>query len=185
MLPIKKKVVPALLNEHNAMKAYWGNVHILGLGTRWSWVVSFTPRPLYPQGESPWYPLDRRLAEPPSRSGRCGEEKNPQPLLGLESPIIQPVARRYTAELSQILCYLYTITFVWLMSYAIDLVTWFFYGTYRIRPQYNNSLPAKNISSAGSLPQRQTTDLGVWTRSFLLATFNFIIGRSRKECLLL
>jgi hypothetical protein len=24
-------------------------------------VVSFTPRPLYPQGKSPWYPLDRRL----------------------------------------------------------------------------------------------------------------------------
>jgi hypothetical protein len=24
-------------------------------------VVSFTNRPLYPQGKSPWYPLDRRL----------------------------------------------------------------------------------------------------------------------------
>jgi hypothetical protein len=24
-------------------------------------VVSFTPRPLYPQGKSPWYPLDKRL----------------------------------------------------------------------------------------------------------------------------
>jgi hypothetical protein len=28
--------------------------------TSW-WVVSFTPRPLYPQGKSPWYPLDTRL----------------------------------------------------------------------------------------------------------------------------
>jgi hypothetical protein len=27
-------------------------------------VVSFTPRPLYPQGKSPWYPLDRRLGGP-------------------------------------------------------------------------------------------------------------------------
>jgi len=26
---------------------------ILKLGTRWRWVVSFTPRPLYPQGKSP------------------------------------------------------------------------------------------------------------------------------------
>jgi hypothetical protein len=26
---------------------------ILDLGTRWRWVVSFTPRPLYPQGKSP------------------------------------------------------------------------------------------------------------------------------------
>jgi hypothetical protein len=24
-------------------------------------VVRFTPRPLYAQGKSPWYPLDRRL----------------------------------------------------------------------------------------------------------------------------
>jgi hypothetical protein len=39
----------------------------------------FTPRPLYPQGESPWYPLDRRLGGPQSRSGRGGEEKNSQP----------------------------------------------------------------------------------------------------------
>jgi hypothetical protein len=31
--------------------------------------------PLYPQGKSPWYPLDRRLGWPQSRSGRGGEEK--------------------------------------------------------------------------------------------------------------
>jgi hypothetical protein len=30
------------------------------------------------QGKSPWYPLDRRLGEPQSRSGRGGEEKNSQ-----------------------------------------------------------------------------------------------------------
>jgi hypothetical protein len=33
-------------------------------------------------------------------SGSGGEEKNFQPLPGLESQIIQPVAQRYTAELS-------------------------------------------------------------------------------------
>jgi hypothetical protein len=27
-------------------------------------VVSFTPQPLYPQGQSPWYPLDRRFSTP-------------------------------------------------------------------------------------------------------------------------
>jgi hypothetical protein len=54
------------------------------LGTRWRWVVSFTPRPLYPQGKSPWYPLDRGLGGPQSRSGRGGEEKNSQPLPGIE-----------------------------------------------------------------------------------------------------
>jgi hypothetical protein len=39
-------------------------------------VVSFTPRPLYPQGNNSWYPLDRRLGGPQSRFGRGGEEKN-------------------------------------------------------------------------------------------------------------
>jgi hypothetical protein len=38
-------------------------------------VVNFTPRPLYPRGKSPRYPLDRRLGRPQSRSGRSGEEK--------------------------------------------------------------------------------------------------------------
>jgi hypothetical protein len=48
-------------------------------------MVSFTPRPLYPQGKSPWYPLDRRLGGPQSRSGRGGEEKNSQPPPGIET----------------------------------------------------------------------------------------------------
>jgi hypothetical protein len=37
-----------------------------------------------------------RLGGPQSRSGRGGEEKNSQPLSGLEPPIMQPVAQRYT-----------------------------------------------------------------------------------------
>jgi hypothetical protein len=43
------------------------------LGTRWRWVVSFTPLPLYPQGKNPFYPLDRRLGGPQIRSGRGGD----------------------------------------------------------------------------------------------------------------
>jgi hypothetical protein len=39
-----------------------------------------------------------------SRSGRGGEEKNSQPLPGLEPPTInQPVDQRYTTELSGLL----------------------------------------------------------------------------------
>jgi hypothetical protein len=52
---------------------------------RWGWVVSFTPRPLYSQGKSPLYPLDRRLHGPHSRSRRGSEEKNSQP-----PPAIEP-----------------------------------------------------------------------------------------------
>jgi hypothetical protein len=42
-------------------------------------------------GKSLWYPLERRLGGPQSRSGRGGEEKNSQPPLGIE-----PVALSYT-----------------------------------------------------------------------------------------
>jgi hypothetical protein len=65
-------------------------------------VVSFTSQPLYPPGKEPLYPLDRRLGGLQSRSGRGGEEKNSQPLPGLEPPIIQPVAHRYTTEVSRL-----------------------------------------------------------------------------------
>jgi hypothetical protein len=88
------------------MKAYRGSGGrapcIVDLGTRWREVVSFTPLPLYPQGKSPWYQFDRRLGGPQSRSG-VGEEKNSQPLPGLEPPIIQPVAQHLTTELSRLL----------------------------------------------------------------------------------
>jgi hypothetical protein len=65
----------------------------------------------FPQGKSRWYPLDRRLGGPQSSSGRDGKEKNSQPQPGLEPPIIQPVAQRYTAELS------------WLLFQAIEICT--------------------------------------------------------------
>jgi hypothetical protein len=49
------------------------------LGTRWRWVVSFMPRPLYTLGNRPPVPLDRRLGGPQSRYGRCGQKKSPAP----------------------------------------------------------------------------------------------------------
>jgi hypothetical protein len=42
-----------------------------------------SPAALPPEKETP-YPLDRRLGEPQSRSGRGGEEKNSQPPPGIE-----------------------------------------------------------------------------------------------------
>jgi hypothetical protein len=89
-LIIEGKVKFLCLTKHHAMKTFWGSGSIAprilfsDLGTR-----SFTPRPLYPQGKSSWYPVDRRLGGPQSRSGRGGEEKKfPAP----RTPIVQAVA---------------------------------------------------------------------------------------------
>jgi len=53
---MKGKVVPVLLTEH-VMKAYWesGGIFpcVLDIGTRWRWVVSFTPPSLYPRERAP------------------------------------------------------------------------------------------------------------------------------------
>jgi hypothetical protein len=67
LLKIKEESV--CLTKHHAMKTHWGGgaviaPHILDLRTRWRWVVSFTPWPLYPQGKISWYPFYRRLDEP-------------------------------------------------------------------------------------------------------------------------
>jgi hypothetical protein len=92
------------------MKVYCGGgsiaPRILDLGTSWRWVVRFTPRPLCSQRKSPWYPLGKRLGGSQSRSGR-GDEKNSKPLPGLEPPIIQSAALRYTTELSRLLYNVY------------------------------------------------------------------------------
>jgi hypothetical protein len=53
----------------------------------WRWVVSFTPLPLYPRGNSPRYPLHR----PQSLSGRGGKEKSLAPA-GNRTRAVQPFA---------------------------------------------------------------------------------------------
>jgi hypothetical protein len=78
------------------MNVYWGSggiaPRILDLGTRWRLSGQLYDQAALPQRKIPWYPLDRRLGGPQSRSGRGGEEKNSQHLPELEPPIIQPVA---------------------------------------------------------------------------------------------
>jgi hypothetical protein len=56
-------------------------------------VASFTPRPLYPRGNSPRYPLDRNLGG--HRAGQEDVEK--RKVLTLPYPsVVQPAASRYT-----------------------------------------------------------------------------------------
>jgi hypothetical protein len=98
----RSKVVPG----HHAIEAYWGvklQLHALfDLDTRYRWLVSFTLRPLHPQGKSPWIHWIGGWVGP--RDGLDNVVKrNSQPLPELEPPIIQAVAQRYTTELSRLL----------------------------------------------------------------------------------
>jgi hypothetical protein len=47
------------------------SVTILVLNTRYTWVDGLMPRPLYPRGNSPGYPSDRKLGGPQGPPGRC------------------------------------------------------------------------------------------------------------------
>jgi hypothetical protein len=49
-----------------------------------------------PQQKSPWYPLNRRLGGPQSRSGRGDEIPSPRRESNPRTPIVQHVAQRYT-----------------------------------------------------------------------------------------
>jgi hypothetical protein len=63
----------------------------LDFGNTWS-VVSFACRPIYLWGKSSQNPLYMRIAGLQIRSGRCGEEKNLFPLLGIEPRfLVRPV----------------------------------------------------------------------------------------------
>jgi hypothetical protein len=109
------------------MKAYGGmevQLHaFFDLGTRWRWVVSFTPQPLYPQWKRNWYHLDRRLGGLQSRSGRGSEEKNSQPPPEIETYNPDRPARSLVTiptELSQLLClnkYMPQSRIHWLIKY--------------------------------------------------------------------
>jgi hypothetical protein len=65
--------------RHEGLLGKWmySCTYYFDLGTRWRWVGSFTPWPLYPRGKSFWYPLDRSLGGPQSRSDSV--VKRPQP----------------------------------------------------------------------------------------------------------
>jgi hypothetical protein len=89
---VKVNLSLCLTNSALRHEDAWGNgfigPHFLDFGNGWRWVVSFTPRPHYPRGNSTRYPLDRRLGRSLSRSGRHGQvrvidssrTRNPTPL---------------------------------------------------------------------------------------------------------
>jgi hypothetical protein len=69
---------------------------ILGIGTRCE--VSFTPRLLYSWGKELTVSMEKRLDGSHSRSGHCGEKKNPLPQPRnevIKSAVLHIVADRY------------------------------------------------------------------------------------------
>jgi hypothetical protein len=89
--------------KHYAIKTYgeWRySSTFLDLGSRWEWSAS-CPCHFTPQGNSPWYPLDRRLGEPQSRSGHCGEVEILQS--GIKPRPSSPYPIAISTELSQLL----------------------------------------------------------------------------------
>jgi hypothetical protein len=87
----------------------------LDLFTSWRWVVSFTPRPLYPRGKSLQYPLDRKLSGPqsPWRSENSWPHRDPNSDLS----VVQPVASRYTdCAIPDPLLYQWDMLNIWSME---------------------------------------------------------------------
>jgi hypothetical protein len=70
------------------------NPTLLDLDTGWRCGQLHVPAGLLP-GKLPWYPFERRLGVPQSRSRRCGEEKN-LASAGDRTPAVQPIVRSYT-----------------------------------------------------------------------------------------
>jgi hypothetical protein len=104
------------------MKAYWGVemwLHAsLTSALDGGELSPSRPGLFTPRERSPWYPLNRSLGGPRSRSGRGGEEKHFQPLPGLEHLIIQPVAQHDTTEISRLL-YAYSQVVSLLVMYVV------------------------------------------------------------------
>jgi hypothetical protein len=80
----KGKVVWAPRHEGVLGEWRYSSTHSLTSALDGRWMFSFIARPLYPQGKSLWYQLDRRLDGYQNRSGRGGEQKNSQPSPGME-----------------------------------------------------------------------------------------------------
>jgi hypothetical protein len=66
-----------ILYYEDVWRSGYRDLRILELDISWRRMLNFTPRPLYPRGKSPLYPLDRRLGGPQSRSERRGESSWP------------------------------------------------------------------------------------------------------------
>jgi hypothetical protein len=90
--------------EHHAMQTYWGIGDKLqaffDLGTRWGWVVSFTPRLFYPRERAPGTHWIGGWVGPRAGPDMVLKWKTPSPCRESDPnhPIVQPVDSRYGFE---------------------------------------------------------------------------------------
>jgi hypothetical protein len=135
------------------MKSVWGSgcigPHFLYLGTSWRWVVSFTPRSLYPRGKSLRYPLDRRLGGLKSRSGRLGEEKIIVTLPGLE---LRPLGRPTHSQSLYRLRYLF-LKIILIMDFN-DFFIQFFSRLFYLHPRSLRKLRVTPVCRATPVENR-------------------------------
>jgi hypothetical protein len=119
------------------MKTYWwsGGIvpHLLDLGTRWKWVVSFTSQPLYPQRKSPGTHWIGGWVGPRAVLDMVVKRKIPSPHWewNRRTLIVQPVAQRCTEKFNELIlqemsnywvnhntvwCHCRFIVFLWLIT---------------------------------------------------------------------
>lgn len=88
---VKGRVVPVRTMKTNGGRRSIAPF-VLSLRTKQTGVISFTSRPLYPQGKNPRHPLDKRLGGNQNRSGRlektqtsctCRDSTRDRPTCGL------------------------------------------------------------------------------------------------------
>jgi hypothetical protein len=106
--------------------------HFLDLDTRWRWVVSFTPRPLYHRERALGTHWIGGWVGPQSQSGQHGEEKilDHTGTQTLEPSVVQPIASHYTnyaipSPLSKI--HIYNLTQNYIYANFLGYMEYFFY----------------------------------------------------------
>jgi hypothetical protein len=72
----------------------------------WRWVASFTH----------WYPLDKRLGAPQSRSGQRGENSWPYRDSNSDPFVVQPIASRYTDYTNPAPFFLCIVSILWALT---------------------------------------------------------------------
>jgi hypothetical protein len=86
--------VVSVLKQAPTHEDVWFNSTLLNLSTRWRWVVSYKPRPIYNLRTNFQYQLDGALDETWSWSWHCSEKISlwSHTRSNSDSPTIQPVA---------------------------------------------------------------------------------------------